>query len=130
MTIANGFAGVPGAQGLHDFFGYWPTFHDAEIIRLHLNRSGDSFLALHTWESTTDVDDRGYYVNRKHVVVEFVFRGITRLELTGFSHQNVVFGLKVERSDTKVLMHLLPSYGLSGAIEAETISIRLHPGTP
>jgi hypothetical protein len=63
---------IPGAKQLYDFFGYWPTFHDAEIICLHLNRSDASFLFVHTWERTSDVDKKGYYVRTKHVVVEFV----------------------------------------------------------
>jgi hypothetical protein len=29
---------VEGAKNLRDWFGYWPNFHDAEMISLHLNR--------------------------------------------------------------------------------------------
>ena len=29
---------ISGAAELRDWFGYWPMFHDAEIISLHLNR--------------------------------------------------------------------------------------------
>jgi hypothetical protein len=33
---------VEGAKNLRDWFGYWPNFHDAEVISLHLNRSAIS----------------------------------------------------------------------------------------
>ena len=39
---------IHGAAELHDWFGYWPNFHDAEIINLHLNRTGSSSLRVHT----------------------------------------------------------------------------------
>jgi hypothetical protein len=48
---------VEGAKSLCDWFGYWPSFHDAEVISLHLNRRGLSSLALHTWEMTKDLTD-------------------------------------------------------------------------
>jgi hypothetical protein len=30
---------IDGAQRLYDWFGYWPSFHDAEILSLQLNLS-------------------------------------------------------------------------------------------
>ena len=35
---------IEGAKNLRDWFGYWPSFHDAEVILLHLNRSDASTL--------------------------------------------------------------------------------------
>src|SRR3977135_2195987 len=32
MALPDGLRAVTGAQQLHDWFGYWPTFHDAEVI--------------------------------------------------------------------------------------------------
>lgn len=84
---------IEGAQQLYDWFGYWPSFHDAEVLSLHLNRSGTSSLVLHTWEMTKELDERGYYILTKHVVVEFVMKEIVELNVNGFSQQNVIFGL-------------------------------------
>jgi hypothetical protein len=44
----------------YEWFGHWPSLHDAEVISLHLNRRGSSALALHTWEMTKDVDDKAF----------------------------------------------------------------------
>ena len=71
---------IEGAKNLRDWFGYWPSFHDAEVILLHLNRSDASTLAVHTWEMTKEVDEKGFYVLAKHVVVEFVMKEVVEEE--------------------------------------------------
>jgi immunity protein 50 of polymorphic toxin system len=121
---------VDGAKSLCDWFGYWPGFHDAEVISLHLNRRGASSLLLHTWEMTKETDARGYYILAKHIVVEFVLEEILDLSLSGFSHQNVIFGLTVETVENGFRLTLEDSYGVSGNIDAKQISIRLTPGKP
>jgi len=121
---------IHGAAELHDWFGYWPNFHDAEIINLHLNRTGSSSLRVHTWETTKDVDQKGYYVLAKHIVVEFVFETVSGLSLNGFSQQNVIFRLGIEKTDTGYGLTLDECYGLAGSIEAEKMSLRVTPGKP
>jgi hypothetical protein len=121
---------VEGAKNLRDWFGFWPSFHDAEVICLHLNRRAASSLFLHTWEMTRDTDERGYYVLAKHVVVEFVLEEILDLNLNGFSHQNVLFGLTIEMVENGFRLVLEDSYGIAGTIDAKRISIRLTPGKP
>jgi hypothetical protein len=130
MSLAIELNSIVGAQELHDWFGYWPRFHDAEIVSLHLNRRSPSFLVIHTWEMTSKVDDRGFYVLEKHVVVEFVFDDVVELELGGFSHQNVIFGLDIQKKEGGFVVTLDPCYGMAGTIEVENISIRIKPGKP
>jgi hypothetical protein len=121
---------VEGATNLCDWFGYWPSFHDAEVISVHLNRSTASSLVLHTWEITKEVDERGYYVLAKHVLVEFLMKEVSGLSLNGFNHQNVIFGLAIERAENGYRLTLEDCYGIAGTIEAKDISIRLTPGEP
>jgi hypothetical protein len=130
MPVPSGINEVPGAVELHDWFGYWPDFHDAEITSLHLNREGSSSMRVHTWEMTKQVDEKGYYVLAKHIVVEFIFEGISELSLNGFSKQNVIFGLCFEKTDSGFRLTLDPCYGLAGSIEAEKMSLRIRPGRP
>jgi hypothetical protein len=33
---------IPGADDVVKWFGYWPTFHDAQILSITLNRSGEA----------------------------------------------------------------------------------------
>jgi Immunity protein 50 len=121
---------IPGAAELQEWFGYWPSFHDAEIVGLNLNRKGSSSLRVHTWEMTEDIDEKGYYVLAKHIVVEFIFEGVSGLSLHGFNQQNVVFGLAIEKTDSGFRVTLDDCYGLAGSIETERMSLRLTPGKP
>lgn len=121
---------VEGAKDLHNWFGYWPNFHDADLIRLDIDRSGAVMMVLHTWEMTKEVDAKGFFVLVKHVVVEFVLKGIVALSLDGFAHENTLMGLAIERVDRGYLMTLDDCYGITGTIEATSISIRLTPGKP
>jgi len=56
------FPDIPGASDLFAWFGFWPSFHDGEVLSLHLDRAGSSQLRVHTWEGTHQVDSRGYGV--------------------------------------------------------------------
>jgi hypothetical protein len=121
---------IPGSAELHDWFGYWPGFHDAEIIGLHLNRKGSSLLRVYTWEMTKEVDEKGYFVLTKHVVVEFVIEGIRALTIDGFNQQNVLFGIDIQKAEQGFRVNLDASYGVEGSFEADHICFCLTPGTP
>ena len=130
MPVPVEIIGIQGATELHNWFGYWPDFHDAEIISLHLNRRGNSSMCVHTWEMTSEVDQNGYFVQRKHLVVEFILENISGLNLDDFNHQNVVFNIGIEKTEPGFRLTLGGCYGLEGNIEAEKILLRLVPGKP
>ena len=117
-----------GARELCNWFGYWPDFHDAEVVSISLNRSGVSRVSIYTWEMTDKTDKDGYYVQAKHVLVDFSLESIVDLNLNGFSHQNVIAGLTIENTKNGYRFTLDPCYGVSGVIEAAKASIRLRPG--
>jgi hypothetical protein len=130
MTVPIEIETIPGATELHDWFGYWPDFHDAEIVSLHLNRKGTSSLRVHAWDTTKEVDDKGHYVMAKHIVVEFIFENISEMTLNGFSPQNVLSGLDIEKIGSGFRLTLGECYGLAGSIEADRMSLRIMPGKP
>jgi hypothetical protein len=121
---------IAGAEALIQWFGEWPSFHDAEVLSLTLNRTGRSCVRIHTWEATREVDDKGFNVLRKHVQVSFFLDGLKDLELAGFSSQNVIFGLEIRRSEEGLQLVLDPCYGVSGSLTAEAISVEFEPGKP
>jgi hypothetical protein len=79
---------------------------------------------------TKEVDAKGRYVLTKHVVVEFILESVSGLTLNGFNHQNVIFGLVIEKIDSGFRLTLDESYGLAGILEATKISLRLIPERP
>lgn len=92
---------IESSSRLADIFGYWPSFHDAEVVDLSLWR-GDvkpkeqryTFPVLratvHLWEMTNEVDTNGFFVLKNHTLVVFRFRDVQDLNLSGFNHQNVI----------------------------------------
>ena len=138
------YADVPGGEELLAWFEKVPTFHDAEIISLSLSRTGTSELKIHGWIMTDAVDPNGYFVLDKHAVVTFSLDGVKDLQLDGFSHQNVIAGLILQRATNRgrsgyyaepkdaqdIEIELLPCYGLNGFIRAQKVRISFVPGRP
>jgi len=69
--------GIPGAAEVVAWFRYWPTFHDAEVLSITLDRSRGSTVAIHAFEMTPEVRD-GQYVLAKHAVVTFCLEGFRK----------------------------------------------------
>jgi Immunity protein 50 len=136
---------IPGGPELLAWFGYVPSFHDAEIIDLHLNRTGPSTLRIHTWVMDPETKTEDWPPFEKHVIVTFTVEDIVGLDLEDFSSQNVISGLvlRLIREDVPSFnmkwLHppkplpdiyeivLEPCYGLCGTIRAHRVSISLTP---
>jgi hypothetical protein len=121
---------LPGAQAFIEWFGSWPSFHDAEILSISLNRTGTWCVRVQTWEVTSDVDAKGYDVAPKHVIVSLLLEDISDLKLGGFSHQNVIFSLTVTRLQDGLQLCLGPGYGLASNLTARSIRVEFAPGKP
>src|SRR5262249_21269440 len=95
---------IPGATHVIAWFGYWPTFHDAEVLSITLDRLLGCRVAIHVFEMTPEVDSRGHYASAKHAVVTFCLEGfpqgqygITNTRIESFNHQNVLSGVSVKK---------------------------------
>ncbi len=135
---------IPGGPELLAWFGQEPTFHDAEIISLSLNRSGVSELKIHGWINTGEIGPDRSFLLAKQAIVTFRLEQIMDLQLDGFSAQNVIGGLELGyatdrgRSDYFSLpqdphdieIELMPCYGLDGYIRAKRVTVSFVPGGP
>lgn len=124
-------ANIPGAEEVRNWFGYWPDFHDAEIISLELNRNKASTLSV--FFCNTDgqrVTPEGYFYQDKHVVVHFEMEGITDLQLSEFNHQNVISELILKKIEEGVEILMDGCYGMFGTITAESVKIAMTQGKP
>ena len=95
-------------RALLDHFGYWPSFHDANVISYAgpTAERATVDLTLHTWEMTSEVDAKGYYVSRKHALVGFRFSGVHDASLESFDSGNILFGMEITRADDADSFHV------------------------
>jgi hypothetical protein len=142
------FSALPGAQDLIGWFGRVPSFHDAEVVAIHLRRTGPSELKLHTWQMTDQTDDKGFFLLDKHVVVTFGLEGISASKLVGFDGGGILDYIDLWRHrvgkeikdeswlhqgpprDGHYALMLDGSNGCQGFIYAGSISIAFAPGKP
>lgn len=122
-----------------DAFGYWPSFHDAEVHWLRLERPFKEELGyaepaveflIHGWEMTNEVDARGYYVLQKHHLVQFRFEGLGESDLSGFNHQNAILGLRISKAEgdgaERIRVVFEHAHGLCGhftAVSGQVVSV-------
>jgi len=79
-----------------DFYGHWPLFHDGEVLVYAAPTPENPSLGftLHAWQSTDEIDAKGFFVLQKHALVSFRFDGIHDPEVGVFASGNIVFGLE------------------------------------
>jgi hypothetical protein len=91
---------VENAALLTRVFGEWPSFHDAEVLTMHLDRAGADGPVLeacvHVFRMTREVDARGRYALTHHTKVTLRFINILLRQLHGFNDQNSLSGLDIE----------------------------------
>jgi len=121
---------VPGLNDLTRWFGSFPSFHDAEVTWMMLDRSKQSRIAIHAFEETDKVDSRGFGVCTKHAIVTFVLEGIVDATVEGFNRQNVLNGLSFDRTAEGFRLVLEGSHGANATLNAERVQIELQPGIP
>lgn len=95
---------IKNKEGLIDIFGRWPSFHDAEIISIYLDRDGEygPFLdaKIHLFEMTNQVDDKGIYVLKHHTLATFRFAQVVMGEVKWFNHQNVIAWMSIDEVES------------------------------
>ena len=94
---------IQNSLDIEKIFGGWPSFHDAEVLRLTLERSGADGptmeTIIHVFEATKEIDSQGYYITKNHVDVTLTFINVEAIRLEGFNHQNVLMSVEVAESD-------------------------------
>jgi hypothetical protein len=129
-------ATIGNSEALTRIFGRWPLFHDAEVLSISLDREGQYpyygptlDMAIHVFEMTSEVDDRGYYVLRHHTLVRFRFHQVVEVALEGFNHQNDLYGLNIidisERQMEWVRfgVKLDSSFGVGAAFHCRAVTV-------
>jgi hypothetical protein len=131
---------IAGSEKLVRIFGYWPSFHDAEVIDLHLwrgdvdpDRARSVFpvltLKVHLWELTSEVDSEGCLILRHHTLTTLRFHHVDQIEMNSFNHQNQIVRLSItrqERPDSPspfLAVRLEPGFGVSASFDCLTAEV-------
>lgn len=115
---------IKHASRLLDQFNEWPSFHDAEIVKLELRRETlEMDLHVYVFKVMERLDAQGCYKRGKQCLIIFRLTGIKELNLHGFNRQNVVAGIHFTGDKDEVEIILEPNYGLSGTITCAGVEI-------
>jgi hypothetical protein len=129
--------GIAGADQLVAVFGYWPSFHDAEVLWLRLDRRapGDGCdgptleVLVHAFEMTSEVGADGYYVLRHHVLVHMRFLDVVELRLDGFNYQNALMGLTItdlrdhQMERVRWAAHFDSAFGIDASFQCYAVEV-------
>lgn len=116
---------IAGAELLTSIFGYWPSFHDAEVVRFCVERTplfseGPTVeVDVHVFEMTTDVAPDGTYVLRHHTLATLRFSGAANVRMSDFNNQNPLMGLWINDIRERQLEGLQFEVGFDGSFGIE-----------
>jgi hypothetical protein len=131
---------IQGSEKLVNIFGYWPSFHDAEVLDLHFWRGPvnpeqkrwifpQRTLKVHLWELTREVNPQGYLVLDHHTLAALRFTDVGKFKMQGFNQQNSIFGLSIERREREegsspyFAVALEPAFGIEASFECFGIEV-------
>lgn len=120
---------IIGADTLIEWFGRWPSFHDAEVLTFHIDREhGKSFIRLRAFTIGDRIDEGGRFVKQREATVAFELSGIRSIRIDGEDAdvQNVISSLTIEQIVDGYRMVLGPCYGIGGELVVKGLSVRLE----
>jgi hypothetical protein len=120
---------IPGAESVVDWFGKWPSFHDAEIMTLHIDRERKpSSMRIRVFTLSDRTDSSGRFIRERDALVVFEFTGIRSMRIEGEDAdiQNVISSLLIEQLDDGYRLLLGPCYGMAGEIVVKDLKVRLE----
>ncbi len=123
---------IIGKQIVEDYFGYFPTFHDSEVIEFYLNRTKiTAKILIYTFDTDNEINGSRNYRKKNECFISLEIENINDISLKGFNHQNVLDRIRfIDTDDNKIKIIFDECFGLSGYIIAEQISIVSLMSTP
>lgn len=94
---------IEGTQKVIKVFGAWPSFHDAEVMNVKLDRGAnvptlETRIYIFSMIRSTLNPTHFEFANQN--VVTLIFERIILLKLEDFNHQNSIDGLEIVASST------------------------------
>lgn len=123
---------IENAEAVINHFGYWPSFHDSEIISIKFERNFEMGrptveMKIYSFEMTDKVID-GYFELVKHCIIDLEFIELEVSELDGFNHQNAVNGLDFRKDGDFLVCEVHAAYGVDALFTSKKIKVvKLEP---
>ena len=106
---------VTNGEKLVEAMGYWPSFHDANV--LEVSRCPGSFsTTIHVFSMTDQVDTAGYYILEKHHLVTLVMLGVQGNSLPTDYSSDCLEELTFQRVGDMLQINFESVMGQSGTI--------------
>jgi hypothetical protein len=126
-----------------DWFGFWPSFHDAEVIEINLHRSLRGIengavlsASVYAFQMTSEVDEKSFYKLIKNCVIELEFLNIDSLEVEDFNHQNALHNIEFSQvknisGNHSISVDFNSNYGVSFTFTCSKVRVTsVTPGKP
>lgn len=124
---------ICNTEKVTDALGYWPSFHDAEVISFSAARAApgqggktSARLCVNVCQyKEVGVGTADYeIVCCKSVLIEFLFTDLKFLSLEDFNHQNVINSIKFSRLENpSIEVEFESIYGAGGVIRCANVEI-------
>jgi len=101
---------IPGAEEVVAALGYWPSFHDAEVLAFSMSRGekptdykSEARIEVQVQEYAPSHEGTAQFEMSivKNVIISFVFTGVESLQVEDFNFQNVINSIRIEQ-DTSI----------------------------
>ncbi len=125
---------ILGIEKVVEALGAWPSFHDAEILRLVLgrdpNRAGEA-PTLQLQVRVRRYREQGvgtadFHLALTHdVVTELVFSDISDLEIAGFNGQNVIDAIDLHQAKVgdNIAVQIESIFGVGASLQCKSVTV-------
>jgi hypothetical protein len=119
---------IGNANLVIDHFGYWPSFHNAEVISICYKRNFQESnpiveIRIYAFEMTDKLKGRHYELI-KHCIIEFELIGVYANSMDGFNHQNALSGIDFDREGEWLICELHSAYGVDAEFSCKRILVK------
>ena len=113
---------VSGSSKLTGAMGYWPSFHDANVV--NVSRASDSITAaVHVFAMTDQVDAAGYYVLEKHHLVTLALEGVQSSSLPPDYSSDCLSQLSFQRAGASICVEFESHMGSGGEVICNSVAV-------
>lgn len=106
---------VKNSEILVEYFGYFPTFHDAEVVTVKMDRQGPNIEII-----LKDINTKNQSC---FCLITLEFKNIVDVNLRDFNHQNVLSSIKFQKEKNCIHSLINTNFGLYGFIRSKNVII-------